>query len=76
VRAYPEDTIPRGREADVLAVVSAEGMMFLLVGILYWTVLIGASLFLLWTLYLLNKYLRLRLAQLREERAPVPQAGP
>ncbi|MFI7481333.1 hypothetical protein ACH9EU_02840 [Kocuria sp. M1R5S2] len=60
----------------MLAVVSAEGMMFLLVSILSWTVLIAASLFVLWTLYLLNKYLRLRLAQLREERAPVPERSP
>ena len=52
----------------MIGMVSGEGMLFLLVGILYWAVLIGTALFLLWTLYLLNTYLRLRIAQLREER--------
>lgn len=55
----------------MIGVVSGEGMLFFLVGIVYWTVLIAAALFLLWTLYLLNTYLRLRIAQLREERRAV-----
>lgn len=55
----------------MIGVVSGEGMLFLLVGIVCWTVLIAAALFLLWTLYLLNTYLRLRIAQLREERRAV-----
>lgn len=45
--------------------ISAEGMLFFLLGILSWAVLIAVVLFLLWTLYLLNRYLRLRLVQLR-----------
>lgn len=55
----------------MVGVVSGEGMLFFLVGIVYWAVLIAAALFLLWTLYLLNTYLRLRIAQLREERRAV-----
>jgi hypothetical protein len=55
----------------MIGVVSGEGVLFLLVGIVSWTVLIATALFLLWTLYLLNTYLRLRIAQLRGERRAV-----
>lgn len=57
----------------MIGVVSVEGMMFFLAGIVSWAIVIGAGLFLLWTLYLANKYLRVRLRQLRAEQEPVHQ---